>query len=175
MKHAILIIGLIGLLISCHYEKLDYYTGESYVAIWREVPGADSGYIAFKPTNVPWNGDFAVSASKQYDTAWFKIQAFGYPSTEGRKLRFEQYIVEDDGCVSPVSGVNFVPLDDRELLEYYMFPADTAVTSVPVVIRHDPNSTTRTRYCLYVRLVPTEDFQVVSFGSSRGMITFTDN
>ena len=172
MKHVILIIGLIGLIVSCHYERPEYYKGNSYVCMWREIVGADSGKQVFPPSR---NNYIYLNASKLQDTAWFKVQAFGIPAFESRKVMFEQYYVGDEeGFSVPVAGINFVPFDDEGLIDYMVVPADTAIAEIPVVIKYDPKSTGKT-FHLYVHLVPTDDFDITTFAQCRGCVTFTNN
>lgn len=179
MKHIFLIIGIIGLIVSCHYEKPDYYKGESYITMWRNVIGADSGMQVFTPSRIN-NGSsstITLSSSNTADTAWFKVQAFGIPSNEARKVMIEQYYVEvetEQGISEPVSGVNFVPLDDASLVDYMVVPADTAIAEIPVVVTYDPESAGK-KFKLYFQLLPTEDFDVTPFAQCRGCVTFTNS
>ena len=183
MKQIILLIGIVGLIISCHYENPGYYTGENYVTMWRSNIGADSGKQVYAPSrinntvNTLSNPTIYLSSTNPEDTVWFKIQAFGYPSSEPRKVALEQYYVEgisEDGFEAAVSGVNFVPLDDAGLQEYMVVPGDTAIAEIPVVIKRDPNALGK-KFHLYVHLVPTEDFDVLPFAHNRGLVTFNNN
>jgi|GEM_PF-1932853 lipoprotein len=176
MKHAILIIGLIGLIVSCHYEKPDYYKGDSYVQMWRgeSSVGVDSGMSVISPQK---NNYLTVSKSKLQDTAWFIVHALGRTSSESRKVMFEQYSVgEESGYLEAVADVNFVPFGEADLAERMVVPADTALAYIPVVIKYDPDPKAAGKnFHLYLHLVPTEDFGVTTFGWTRGCVTFTNS
>lgn len=172
MKHMILILGLIGLIVSCHYETPDYYKVESYVCMWRNVVGADSGKQVFTPSR---NNYIYLNATKLQDTAWFKVQAFGVHASKSRQVMFAQYFVEEEeGFSVPEAGVNFVPFDDKGLIDRMIIPADTAIAEIPVVVKYDPRSAGK-KFHLYVHLVPTDDFNITTFAQCRGCVTFTNN
>lgn len=176
MKHIILILGLIGLIVSCHYEKPGYYEGDSYVQMWRgeNAVGVDSGMSVVSPQK---NNYITVSKSKLQDTAWFIVHAMGHPSSAARQVMFEQYSVgEESGYLEAVPDVNFVPFGEPGLMERMVIPADTALAHIPVVVKYDPSPESAGKsFHLYVRLVPTEDFGVTTFGWTRGCVTFTNS
>lgn len=164
--HIILILGCVFGAIACSHEKPDFYKGGSYVQFWREIPGADSGTIV-SPTNYPW-----INSSREYDTAWFRIQAVGIPSSKDRQIKFEQYDQEEEYYIQAVAGVNYVPFDDPELQKYMVIPGDSTEVLVPVVIKYDPN--TSASLSLHLRLVPTADFELGQPGLTRGRLTFSN-
>ena len=138
MKQIFLIIGLVGLVASCHYENPGYYKGNSYVQMYySQDPGVDSTRVTTPSTQS--NNTTTVSSSIQTDTAWFKIQAFGLVASESRKVMLEQYTVDpEEGYETPVAGVNYVPFDDPGLADYMVMPSDTCVTEIPVAVESCP-------------------------------------
>ncbi len=174
MKQLILIIALIGLLVSCHYEKPDYYKGDSYVRIWVEYFSGNAGYVPEYPLNTAGGLIHeSVNANRLRDTAWFRIQAFGHSSSTDRKIKIEQYFEENDEYEAAVAGINYVAFDDPEMEKYMVIPADSTTIEVPVIMTYDPNVRGVT-YHLYFQLVPTDDFEVMASKHTRGQV-FVDN
>ena len=175
MKQLVLIIGLVGVMVACHYENPGYYKGDSYIQMYYpQDPGVDSARTS-SPSRQS-NYTTVVSSTVQYDTAWFQVQAFGLLSSENRKVMLEQYVVEpEEGYATPVAGVNYVPFDDPGLADYMVMPSDTCVTEIPVVVKYDPNTPAGQQFKLYVKLIPTEDFDVTIIDVIKGCLTFTNN
>ena len=141
---------------------------------YSQDPGVDSTRVTTPSTQS--NNTTTVSSSIQTDTAWFKIQAFGLVASESRKVMLEQYTVDpEEGYETPVAGVNYVPFDDPGLADYMVMPSDTCVTEIPVVVKYDPNTPAGQQFKLYVKLVPTEDFDVTIIDVIKGCLTFTNN
>lgn len=164
--HLILIIGCMLGIISCSHEKPDFYGGKNYIQFWVEEPDASIGYV-INPINYPW-----VNPEQLYDTAWFRVQAVGLPSSKDRQIKMEQYDQEEEYYIQAVSGVNYVPFDDPKLQKYMIMPKDSSAVNIPVVIKYDVNTSASLN--LYLRLLPTEDFELGQIGWTRGKVSFSN-
>ncbi|WP_195654007.1 DUF4843 domain-containing protein [Bacteroides sp. 1001136B_160425_E2] len=75
-------------------------------------------------------------ATTTTDTLWYKVHTMGFVTPYDRPFQLEQvtYGVSDNA----VPGKHYVAFDDPELLKkYYYIPANSAGTTIPIVLKRD--------------------------------------
>lgn len=164
--HLILILGCVWGAIACSHEKPEFYKGGNYIQFWVGEPDASIGYVV-TPKNYP-----RINSNQLYDTAWLRVQVVGEISPRDRRIKFEQYDQEDAYYTQAVAGVNYVPFDDPELQKYMVIPADSSAVNIPVVVKYDVN--TKASINLYLRLLPTEDFELGQVGWTKAKVSYSN-
>jgi len=90
------------------------------------------------------------------DTVWLPMQTMGFVADEQRSISLEQ--IDNTGSTLPkaVAGQHYVALD--QLASFYVVPAGTARTQVPVVLLKDA-SLDEQEYLLTLRIKSNEWFE----------------
>ena len=133
---------------------------------------------------------FYIDRSITRDTAYLTVQTIGGPQNYDRRINFEQipeykyeYKYDDKGNLietikteltnKAVPGVHYVPMDDPEMKDLLIVPANSVEVKVPIILLRDPSlRKEEVRLCL--QLKQTDDFLQGEKNRLSAVIIFAD-
>lgn len=122
-KTIFLALAIIALLSSCE-EKLPLYSdSQAYL-----------NFDTHKEDTIR-NYSFALSGGKQKDTVWVRLNTMGFVSDKPRAFKLKQVPF---GKLNAEAGKHYVGFDTKEMMPYFIVPANAVNVDVPIVVLCDP-------------------------------------
>lgn len=144
-RYIMAVVALTLFVAACNEEYPTYSTSECnlnfvYYDYYGDIVSTEDVNDEMCVTNFSF---IYAGEEAERDTLWFDIATMGDLSNEVRPIALQQFQVE--GAENAEAGSHYLSFDDPSLAQYYVIPADTNRTSIPVVLlRDDPTLENRT-------------------------------